>query len=83
MSDPTPGDGGVIIIKGSSVHLNFDGTLYQKETGDARHRKHEGRKITRVMVQDEKDKTLFDSDQLEMKNEAGLKWTITVSTATK
>jgi hypothetical protein len=35
------------------------------------------------MVQDEKDKTLFDSDQLEMKNEAGLKWTITVSTATK
>jgi hypothetical protein len=68
--------GGDIIIKGSSVHLHYDGTIYQKDNGDPKHRKHESRKITRVTVQDENETTLFDSNV----NDDGLKWTITVST---
>lgn len=66
-----------IIIKGGSVQLNFDGTLYQKDVNDPKKHKHDGRKITRVQVEDESGKSLFDSST----NDKGLKWTITVSTS--
>lgn len=70
------GGGSEIIIKGSSVELNFDDTIFQKLSIDPKRHKHAGRKITRVQVEDEDGKPLFDSDT----NDNGLKWTITVST---
>jgi len=70
------GDGGTdIIIKGASVHVNFDGSLYTKDPKDPNHHKHDQRKITRVRVQDEKGEDLLDRS-----DDKGLKWTITVST---
>lgn len=30
MSDPNPGDGGVIIIKGGSVDLDYDESIYKR-----------------------------------------------------
>ena len=71
--------GGDIIIKGGSVHLNFDGSLYQKDSNDPNNRKHDHRKITRVRVEDESGKSLFDSDD-SVPNNSGLKWTVRVST---
>jgi hypothetical protein len=68
--------GGDIIVKGSSVHLNFDGSLYQKDSNDPNHYKHDDRQITRVLVEDENGKSLFDSGG----GGGGLKWTITIST---
>ena len=74
------GGGGDIIIKGGSVEVSFDGTLYLKETGDpGSPHKHKTRKITRVQVKDEKGEPQYDSGP----NEGGLKWTITVSTSDK
>jgi hypothetical protein len=70
-------EGGVIIIKGGSVHLSFDGTLYQKVSDDPIVHKHDDRKITRVQVENEDGKFLYDSGQ---ENLDGLKWTITVTT---
>lgn len=70
------GGGGEIIIKGGSVEVSFDGTLYLKDTGDPKKHKHPSRKITRVQVADENGNSKFDSGP----NNGGLKWTITVST---
>jgi hypothetical protein len=67
---------GEIIIKGGSVHVNFDSSLYQKDPNDPGSHKHHGRKITRVRVEDEKGNSLYDSGS----NDDGLKWTVTVST---
>lgn len=67
---------GDIIIKGGSVEVSFDGTIYQKEPGDPKKHKNNGRKITRVRVEDEDGESLFDRS-----DEGGPKWTITVSTA--
>jgi hypothetical protein len=69
------GGGGEIIIKGGSVELSFDGTLYVK-SADPKIHKHATRKITRVQVDDEDGNSRFDSGP----NNSGLKWTITVST---
>ncbi|HEV7743565.1 MAG TPA: hypothetical protein VGO56_01095 [Pyrinomonadaceae bacterium] len=68
---------GSIIIKGGSVELSFDGTLYLKESGTAGPHKHATRKITRIQVDDESGKSQFDSGT----NDEGLKWTIKVSTS--
>lgn len=73
------GDGGTdIIIKGSSVHVNFDGNLYKKDPNDPCHNGDDNRKITRVRVDDESGKSLFDSS-----DDSGMKCTITVTTAAK
>ena len=66
-----------IIIKGGSVQISFDGSLYLKESPDPNTHKHQTRKITRVQVSDESGKSLFDSG----KDDGGLKWTIRVSTS--
>lgn len=71
------GGGGAIIIKGGSVRISFDGGLYLKESLDPKTHKHPTRKITRVQVSDEDEKSLFDSGT----DNGGLKWTIRVSTA--
>jgi hypothetical protein len=70
---------GDIIIKGGSVHLNFDSNLYQKDSNDPNNHKHDHRKIMRVRVEDESGKPLFDSDD-SVPNNSGLKWTVRVST---
>lgn len=72
----TEGSEGEIIVKGGSVKLLFDGSLYQKDSNDLKTHKHEGRKITRVLVEDESGASLFDREV----NEDG--WTITISTST-
>ena len=71
------GGGGVIIIKGGSVQISFDGSLYVKEALDPNSHKHPTRKITRVLVSDENGGSKFDSGT----NKDGLKWTINVSTS--
>ena len=70
------GGGGVIIIKGGSVRINFDGSLYLKDALDPNTHKHQTRKITRVQVSDESGASKFDSGT----DKDGLKWTIQVST---
>ncbi len=69
-------EGGVIIVKGGSVSLSFDGALYQKVSEDPTVHKNASRKITRVQVEDENRQSIFDSNV----NKEGLRWTITVST---
>jgi hypothetical protein len=67
---------GEIIVKGGSVHLTFDSTLYQKDPNDPNTHKNDIRKVTRVQVEDENGRSLYDSGA----NDQGLKWKITVST---
>ena len=50
MPDPDPGDGGVIIIKGGSVDLDYDETIYEKDVLNPRSHKNSTRKITRVVI---------------------------------
>ena len=45
-----PGDGGEIIIKGGSVELEFDETVYPKDPADPKIRKNGRNKITRVVI---------------------------------
>lgn len=70
------GEGTDVIIRGGSVDLNFDESYYPKDPKDPNSHKNDNRKITRVRVEDESGKSLFDSET----NDGGLKWTITVST---
>ncbi|HSS21990.1 MAG TPA: hypothetical protein VLL54_18090 [Pyrinomonadaceae bacterium] len=65
-----------IVIKGASVHIMFDPALYQKDSKDPKHHKHDSRRITRVQVEDENGKPLFDSGE----NGEGLRFTVRVST---
>ena len=71
--------GGDIIIKGGSCEIHFDDGVFKKDENDPKKRrhKHDGRKITRVRVADESGTSRLDSS-----DDNGLKWTITVSTAT-
>jgi hypothetical protein len=73
---PDGGGGSDIIIKGGSVQISFDGSLYLKEGPDPNTHKHQTRKITRVQVSDENGGSKFDSGT----EKDGLKWTIRIST---
>jgi hypothetical protein len=75
MSDPDPGDGGIIIIKGGSVDLDYDESIYPKDPNDPKKHKNDNRKVTRILVQDEHDVTKYDSN-----GENPLKWKVTVFT---
>jgi hypothetical protein len=68
--------GGEIIIKGGSVEVNFDDSLYLKEQLDPNKHKNANRIITRVQVQDASGRSLLD----EADDKDGLRWLITVST---
>ena len=50
MSDPEPGDGGVIIIKGGSVDLDYDESIYARDPKNPRSHINPTRKITRVVI---------------------------------
>ena len=71
MSDP--GDGGVIIIKGGSVDLEYDESVYVKDPSDPKSHKNANRRITRVLITGD---ISFDSGD----NPQGLKCTITTTT---
>jgi hypothetical protein len=73
---PEGGGSGDIIIKGGSVRISFDGSLYLRESSDPNTHTHETRKITRVQVSDEGGASKFDSDT----DKDGLRWTIRVTT---
>jgi hypothetical protein len=45
-----PGNGGEIIIKGGSVEVEFDGTVYTKDPANPRKNKNPNKKITRVVI---------------------------------
>ena len=40
MSDPDPGEGGVIIIKGGSCEIRFNDSVFKHDPSDERKRKH-------------------------------------------
>jgi hypothetical protein len=69
-------DPGNIIIKGGSVDLDYDDTIYVKESGNPKIHKNENRNITRILVLDEKKAPVYDSEQ----HNEGLRWTVTVYT---
>ena len=45
-----PGEGGVIIIKGGSVDLTYDESIYVKDPADPKSHKNANLKITRVVI---------------------------------
>jgi hypothetical protein len=63
-------NGGDIIIKGGSVDIRYDDSLYRKE-GEWGHVDPDKR-MTRITVTDESGKTVYDSGD----NRGGLKWEI-------
>jgi hypothetical protein len=67
-----PGDGNEIIIKGSSVEVEFDGVVYAKDPANPRKHKNANKKITRVVITGD---ITFDSGE----HPGGLKCEITAS----
>jgi hypothetical protein len=63
-------NGGDIIIKGGSVDIQYDDSLYVKE-GEWNHI-NLNKRITRITITDENEKLLYDSDV----NSNGLRWEI-------
>ena len=63
-------NGSDIIIKGGSVNVQYDDSLYRKE-GSWDHTSLE-KTMTRITVVDENGRTLYDSGE----NVGGLKWEI-------
>jgi len=68
--------GGDIIVKGGSVDVQFDDTIYKKNQNDPKKHENINRKITRIQVSDDHDVSVFDSGD----NQGGLKWTVKIST---
>jgi hypothetical protein len=67
-----PGDGGDIIIKGGSVELDYDETIYQRDPLDPRLHKNATRKLTRVVIDGD---ISYDSGE----NKEGFTCTITTT----
>ncbi|HBB90075.1 MAG TPA: hypothetical protein DC047_20935 [Blastocatellia bacterium] len=55
-------NGGDIIIKGSSVDIDYDDTKYPKEAGKPRNHKASDQTITRVTVEDGNNTVKYDSN---------------------
>ena len=70
-----PGEGSDIIIKGGSVDLEFDETVYEKDPGDPKKHKNATKKITRVVITGDIN---FDS-RSQNPGTNGLKCEITIS----
>ena len=69
----TSPNGGDIIIKGASVHVQFDDAGYTKN--GSKH-DHQNKKITKIVVVDENGVEKLNSGD----SPGGLKWTVTVTT---
>lgn len=70
-----PGEGSDIIIKGGSVDLEFDDTVYVKDPGDPKKHKNGSKKITRVVITGDIN---FDS-QTQHSGQNGLRCEITIT----
>jgi len=70
MSDP--GEGGIIIIKGGSVDLEYDDTIYPRDPQDPKRHTNSNLKITRVLIEGD---ISFDSGEFK----EGLSCTITTT----
>ncbi|HLN97654.1 MAG TPA: hypothetical protein VK208_04265 [Pyrinomonadaceae bacterium] len=71
------GDGGAdIIIKGGSVELDYDDTLYPKRPGDPKKHDNRDRRITNIRILDENGREVFNSGD----HQGGLKWEVRVTT---
>jgi hypothetical protein len=68
-----PADGGDIIIRGGSVDLEYDDSVYPKDPGDPKKHKNENKKITRILIEDENGGVKYDSD-----GQNAMKWKVTV-----
>jgi hypothetical protein len=64
---------GVIIIKGGSVHVEFDDAGYDK---NGKEHDHPNKKITKIVVVDENGVEKCNSGD----SPSGLKWKVTVTT---
>lgn len=64
-------NGSDIIIKGGSVDIDYDESLYPKE-GNSRSHKNHDKRIVRITVVDEAGQTQYDSGE----KEGTLKWEI-------
>ena len=43
-------NGDDIIIRGGSVELEYDGSVYEEHPNDPRKRQHSGKKVTRIVI---------------------------------
>ena len=69
-------DGGSdIIIKGGSVELTYDGTVFKPKNGDPKGHEAKDRKITKIVVIDQDGTKVVDEEHA-----GGLKWEIRVTT---
>jgi hypothetical protein len=68
--------GGEIIIKGASVHVEFNPIIFKNVPGDPNKHDNGTRKITQIVVLDDKGIEKYNSGD----NPGGLKWKITVTT---
>ena len=52
MSDPNPGEGGVIIIKGGSCEFHFDEGVFKHDPAERKRRKHrcDDREIKQIVI---------------------------------
>ena len=69
-------EGEDIIIKGGSIELEFDDTVYPRNPSNPKKHQNPNRKISRIVVVDENGGQKYDSGE----SPNGMKWTITVST---
>ncbi len=68
--------GGDIIIKGGSVEVRYNPTIYTRDAGDPKKNQNVDRKITRVLVADQEGVPVYDSGE----DNSGLSWEVTVFT---
>jgi hypothetical protein len=69
-------EGEDIIIKGGSIELEFDDTVYPSNPSNPKRHQNPNRKISRIVVVDENGGQKYDSGE----SQSGMRWTITVST---
>lgn len=70
--------GGDIIIKGGSVEIEFNSTLYTKKNGDPKIHENPNRKITMIQIFADENETeeLYTSGD----HQEGLRWKVKVTT---
>ena len=69
-------EGEDIIIKGGSIELEFEDSVYPRNPSDPKKHQNPNRKISRIVVVDENGGQKYDSGE----SPNGMKWTITIST---
>jgi hypothetical protein len=65
------GNGGDIIIKGGSVELEYDESVYPKDSGNSKMHRNQNKKIIKIQVLNE-----LGVEQYSREDPSGLKWEI-------